>query len=80
MHFPSFKKVARTFLEVSGFRLFFLLKYVLEKYGWYKICSSDVALCNKKKLALYDVPKQRTMSRYFGNDFCTVGYTDIRLG
>jgi hypothetical protein len=47
MLFPD--QVARPFLEVFGVGLFFLLIFVLEKYGWYKICSSDVALSNKKK-------------------------------
>ena len=43
-------KVARNFLEVFGFWLFLLLRFVLEKCVWYKICSSDFALSNKKKL------------------------------
>jgi hypothetical protein len=42
-------EVARTFLEVFGFWLFLLLRFVLGKYVWYKICSSDFALSNKKK-------------------------------
>jgi len=43
-------KVARTFLEVFGFWIFLLLRFVLEKYFWYKICSSDFVLSNKKNL------------------------------
>jgi hypothetical protein len=42
-------EVARTFLEVFDFWLFLLLSFVLEKYVWYKSCSSDFALSNKKK-------------------------------
>jgi hypothetical protein len=48
--FSTCKNVARAFLEVFGFWLFLLLKFVLEKNVWYKICSSDIALSNKKKL------------------------------
>ena len=44
-------EVARTFLEVFGFCLFLLLRFILEKYVWYKICSSDFALYNKKNIA-----------------------------
>jgi hypothetical protein len=42
-------EVARTFLEVFGFWLFLLLRFVLDKYVWYKVCTSDIALSNKKK-------------------------------
>ncbi len=42
-------EVARIFQGVFGFWLFLLLRFVLEKYVWYKICSLDLALSNKKK-------------------------------
>jgi hypothetical protein len=42
-------EVARTFLEVFGFLLFLFLRFILEKYVWYKTCSSDFALSNNKK-------------------------------
>jgi hypothetical protein len=42
-------EVANTFLEMSSFGLFLLFRDVLEKYVWYKSCSSDFALSNKKK-------------------------------
>jgi len=44
-------EVARRFLVVFGFWLFLALTYVLEKYVCYKICSSEHALSNKKKLS-----------------------------
>ena len=46
-------EVARTFLEVFVFLLFLLLRIVLEKYVWYKICSSDIALSNKQKFVWF---------------------------
>ena len=42
-------EVAKSFLEVFAFLLFLLLRIVLEKYVWYKSCSSNFALSNKKK-------------------------------
>ena len=41
-------EVARTFTEASEFQRLLLLKSVLERYVWYKTCSSNIALSNKK--------------------------------
>jgi hypothetical protein len=49
-------EVARTFLEVFAFWIF-LLRFVLEKYVWYKNCSSDIALSNKKPLIDLEIGK-----------------------
>ena len=51
--FSSCKNVARTFLEMFYFWLFLLFKFVLEKYVWYTICSSDIGLYNKKKFGWF---------------------------
>jgi hypothetical protein len=45
-------EVARAFLETFGFWLFLVSRFVLKKYVWYKICSSDIALSNKKQFKL----------------------------
>jgi len=42
-----FDQVAGTFL---GVWFLLLLRFVLEKYGLYTTCSSDIALFNKKNL------------------------------
>jgi hypothetical protein len=42
-------KVARTFLRVLASSLFLLRSCTLEKYAWYKICSSDMFLSNENK-------------------------------
>jgi hypothetical protein len=42
--------ILEAFLEVFRFWLFLLLTFILEKYVWYKSCSSDFALFNKKTL------------------------------
>ncbi len=42
-------EVARTFLGVLAFWFFLLFRFVLRKYAWYKICSSDIGLSIKKK-------------------------------
>ena len=44
-------EVARVFLGAFSFWLFLLFRFVLKKYVWYKICSSDIALSNKKRLS-----------------------------
>jgi hypothetical protein len=68
-------KIARTFLEAFGFSLFFLLSFVLEKYVWYKICSSDFALSNKKKFDLFiEWQYGLTESDIYSKDFCIGDY------
>ena len=42
-------EVARRFSEILGFGLFFFSDLFWKKYVWYKMCSSDFALYNKKK-------------------------------
>ncbi len=68
-------EVARIFLGVFGFWLFLLLRSVLKKYVWYKICSSDFALSNKKKFDWFICWQDGLIEfDFFSKDFCIAYY------
>jgi len=64
-------EVARNFLAMFRSWFFLFLRFVLETYGWYKICSSDFALSNNKKCKWFKNHHYGiTEFDIFRNDFC----------